>query len=348
MNPGGAWWLRRRGAGRLLAWVIGAFFAAIVFLFIMIAALLSGSNGCGDGQGPVSGKDIPPRLIPLYQAGAQRYQLGALGPAVLAAINGIETDFGRNRGTSSAGANGWMQFIPSTWARYGVDANRDGRKDPHNPMDAIFAAANYLHASGAPQNWHAAIFAYNPAEWYVAKVLAAAQRYASSGTVSTTAGGTTAGATAALVPQSLQTLPDGSCAKDAALPPGSLTAAQLKRLNGVTDVGWSGGPLATWIAYLYRYARQHGWDGASGQISLSGFRTAYQQRISGSSIKSGSHHQTTRWPGGAIDIGNATSRARFNYIIARSPYRGLIHNSGAAYGDPVHSSSGIAHGGSSF
>ena len=57
---------------------------------------------------------------------------------VLAAINEIETDYGRNLNVSSAGAMGWMQFIPRRKA-YGVDANDDGRKDPYNPVDAIFA-----------------------------------------------------------------------------------------------------------------------------------------------------------------------------------------------------------------
>ncbi|PZS32113.1 MAG: hypothetical protein DLM58_10390, partial [Pseudonocardiales bacterium] len=60
-------------------------------------------------------------------------------------------------------AVGPMQFIPSTWAGYGVDANGDGVKDPYNPVDAIFGAARYLHAAGASQNLRQAIFAYNHA-----------------------------------------------------------------------------------------------------------------------------------------------------------------------------------------
>ena len=67
---------------------------------------------------------------------------------MLAAINEIETDYGRNLNVSSAGALGWMQFIPSSWRTYGVDANSDGKKDPYNPVDAIFAAARYLKAAG--------------------------------------------------------------------------------------------------------------------------------------------------------------------------------------------------------
>ena len=90
---------------------------------------------------------IPAELLPLYQAAERRY---AVPWSVLAAINQIETDFGRNLGPSSAGAVGWMQFMPATWRAYCVDADGDGRADPANPADAIFSAAAYLRASGAP------------------------------------------------------------------------------------------------------------------------------------------------------------------------------------------------------
>jgi len=120
---------------------------------------------------------VPAVLVPIYQRAAAAYGLGPQGPAVLAAINGIETAFGTNLNVSSAGAVGWMQFMPPTWAAYGVDANGDGVKDPYDPEDAIHAAANYLSASGAPADWYRAVFAYNHADWYVAEVLANAQCY---------------------------------------------------------------------------------------------------------------------------------------------------------------------------
>ena len=66
---------------------------------------------------------------------------------VLAAINKIESNFGRNMGPSSAGAVGWMQFMPDTWLRWGMDGNGDGIADPWNPEDAIHAAARYLAAA---------------------------------------------------------------------------------------------------------------------------------------------------------------------------------------------------------
>ena len=111
---------------------------------------------------------IPPFLLPIYQAAGTQY---GIPWQVLAAINEIETDYGRNLSVSSAGALGWMQFIPSSWATYGVDANGDGKKDPYNPVDAIFAAARYLRAAGGATNINQAIFAYNHADWYVQSVL---------------------------------------------------------------------------------------------------------------------------------------------------------------------------------
>jgi Peptidase family M23/Transglycosylase SLT domain len=111
---------------------------------------------------------VPPFLLPIYQAAGVEY---GVRWEVLAAINEIETDYGRNLNVSSAGAVGWMQFLPSSWRRYGVDANQDGRKDPYNPVDAIFAAAHYLHVAGYSENPRRAIFAYNHADWYVDSVM---------------------------------------------------------------------------------------------------------------------------------------------------------------------------------
>jgi Transglycosylase SLT domain/Peptidase family M23 len=111
---------------------------------------------------------VPPFLLSIYQAAGIEY---GIRWEVLAAINEIETDYGRNLNVSSAGALGWMQFMPSTWQMYGTDANKDGRKDPYNPVDAIFAAARYLKAAGYEQDVRRAIFAYNHADWYVDSVL---------------------------------------------------------------------------------------------------------------------------------------------------------------------------------
>lgn len=89
---------------------------------------------------------------------------------VLAAVNYVETKFGRVRSRSSAGAQGPMQFLPSTWDAYGLGG------DVHDPRDAILGAANYLHASGAPADYRGALYAYNHSDAYVDAVLLYAQR----------------------------------------------------------------------------------------------------------------------------------------------------------------------------
>ncbi|MFL5863974.1 MAG: lytic transglycosylase domain-containing protein, partial [Solirubrobacteraceae bacterium] len=117
--------------------------------------------------------DQPPKfLIPIYKAAGRRYHVPW---QILAAINAIETDYGQNLNVSVAGAIGWMQFEPGTWLQYGVRAHGSGRPNPYDPEDAIFSAARYLAANGAPDDMHRAILAYNHAEWYVDAVLWRAQ-----------------------------------------------------------------------------------------------------------------------------------------------------------------------------
>ena len=114
-------------------------------------------------------------LLPVWQAAGQAY---GVPWSVLAAINKVESDFGQNMGPSSAGAIGWMQFMPDTWARWGVDANGDGLPDPWNAEDAIYSAARYLAATGGATDISSAVFSYNHAQWYVDEVLQLAQQYA--------------------------------------------------------------------------------------------------------------------------------------------------------------------------
>ncbi len=118
--------------------------------------------------------EIPPFLLPIYQAYGAQY---GIPWQVLAAINKIETGFGTNLNVSTAGAMGWMQFIPSSWRAYGCDGNEDGKKDPYNPVDAICAAARYLAAAGAEKDLRSAIFSYNHADWYVDEVLMYANQF---------------------------------------------------------------------------------------------------------------------------------------------------------------------------
>jgi hypothetical protein len=112
--------------------------------------------------------NIPPFLLPIYQAAGNAY---GIPWQVLAAINEVETDYGRDLSLSSAGAEGWMQFLPSSWAQYGVDASGNGYADPYNPADAIFAAARYLRAAGGRRHIRTAIFAYNHSQSYVESVM---------------------------------------------------------------------------------------------------------------------------------------------------------------------------------
>jgi hypothetical protein len=165
--------------------VIGLGLTIIVPLMavMLVFAAASSQAQCGGGApvGVSSAPGVPSDLVVIYDTAAGRFQLGAAGWAYLAAINYVETDFGHNLSVSSAGAVGWMQIEPGTWAQYAVSADPakpGSAPDPYDPWDAIFTAANYLHASGAPGDWPGAIFAYNHAGWYVSEVQQLAQHYA--------------------------------------------------------------------------------------------------------------------------------------------------------------------------
>ncbi len=145
------------------------------------AAVEEGAAG-GYGVSALAHAEIPPEYLRLYLRAAARY---GLDWAILAGIGKVECDHGRDPALSctqegavnSAGAGGPMQFLKSTWAEYGVDAEGDGPPDRWSPADAIFGAANYLRASGAPGNYREAIYAYNHARWYVEEVESWAAKY---------------------------------------------------------------------------------------------------------------------------------------------------------------------------
>ncbi len=139
----------------------------------VLATLLTGSTVSAQA---LDFYRIPLFLLPVYQAAAFQYDVPW---QILAGINEIETDYGTDLSVSSAGALGWMQFMPSTWLQYGVDATDAGYADPYNPVDAIFAAARYLHAAGASHHLRAAIFSYNHSQEYVESVMLRARLVAS-------------------------------------------------------------------------------------------------------------------------------------------------------------------------
>ncbi len=122
--------------------------------------------------------DIPPAMLTLYQSAAAAYHVPW---TLLAGIGMEETDHGRNNTTSSAGAQGLMQFIPATFASFGVDGNADGTIAINDDADSLYSAAHYLVASGAhngPDGIRQALYAYNHALWYVNDVLYYAAAYA--------------------------------------------------------------------------------------------------------------------------------------------------------------------------
>lgn len=178
--------------GRATISIAGAALLAVVGLLLLGgAAIALVGGGPSQASAPatevgisaLARAEIPPLYLRLYIAAAQRY---GIDWAILAGIGKVECDHGRDPSPSctregaenAAGAGGPMQFLASTWARYGVAADGDGRPDRWNPADAIYSAANYLRASGAPGDYRAAIYAYNHAWWYVAEVRSWAARYA--------------------------------------------------------------------------------------------------------------------------------------------------------------------------
>jgi murein DD-endopeptidase MepM/ murein hydrolase activator NlpD len=137
-----------------------------------LAAAEAAANSAGSSAAAHAvGDAIPPLFLALFKAAA--LTCPGMDWHVLAAIGQVESHDSTSAGTSSAGAEGPMQFLPSTFAHYEVDGNHDGVFDIQNPADSVFTAANMLCQNGAgrPGGLHGAIFDYNHAEWYVQMVL---------------------------------------------------------------------------------------------------------------------------------------------------------------------------------
>jgi hypothetical protein len=177
----------RLGLVHQVAGLISAPGARLVTLTRKVARIL-GPGGrieqLRGGQLPVSSASSgsrPTTYIQLFKDSAARYCPG-LSWTVLAAIGQIESGDGANVGPSSAGALGPMQFLPSTWAHWGIDAfGFTGAPNVMNPYDAVPSAARLLCADGAAaggKSLSQAIFDYNHADWYVSEVLGLAREYA--------------------------------------------------------------------------------------------------------------------------------------------------------------------------
>jgi hypothetical protein len=133
-------------------------------------------TGVGSGGEHLTA-DTPVDLRTLYMRAAATCP--GLPWGVLAGIGQVETDHGRNKAVSTAGAMGPMQFLPSTFAIYGVDGDGDGKANILDQPDAVYTAARYLCASGGgqPDTLYDAIFAYNHSDFYVKTVLGLAAQY---------------------------------------------------------------------------------------------------------------------------------------------------------------------------
>jgi hypothetical protein len=196
----------RRRLGTLAGASIVVVGGACLLLLMLVAALARlaaaplGGQTQSFGVSPRAQREIPAPYLSLYQQAAARY---GLDWAILAGIGRVECDHGRDPDPSctregavnSAGAGGPAQFLASTWRRYGVDGDGDGRIDRWDSADAIYGMANYLHASGAPGDYRKAIFAYNRADWYVAEVEHWASLYRGAAQASAASGIDTAATT---------------------------------------------------------------------------------------------------------------------------------------------------------
>ncbi len=159
----------------MLRTLIGLFLAVTVGAGIVSGAIAGVASGASV-RTPAAAADIPADYLALYQeAGAA----SGVPWQLLAAIGKVESDHGRNPAAyrpNEAGAQGPMQFISSSWARY-RGSSGSPHPDINDPRDAIFAAAAYLRVAGAPGDIPRAIYAYNHAWWYVDMVLRQMRAY---------------------------------------------------------------------------------------------------------------------------------------------------------------------------
>ena len=149
---------------------------AVVVGFGVVAGATAGVASAPAPPAAAAISDIPADYLALYQQAGLAY---GVPWQLLAAIGKVESDHGRNPNAyhrNEASAEGPMQFIPSSWARYRW-ASGNPNPDINNPRDAIFAAADYLRVAGAPQDIPHAIYAYNHAWWYVDMVVRQMRAY---------------------------------------------------------------------------------------------------------------------------------------------------------------------------
>ena len=155
-------------AVKVLVTLVVAVLIALAFSVASVGALFTALLGVTTPPPAVAAGGIPSEQVPVIQQAAATC---GLPWQVLAAVADVESDFGRNMATSSAGAIGYGQFLPSTWGAYGNGG------DPYDYRDALPAMARYLCDWGGPRDLRGALYAYNHAEWYVDLVLDVAAGY---------------------------------------------------------------------------------------------------------------------------------------------------------------------------
>ncbi len=223
------------------------------------------------GAGPV-GAPAPAADRPLFKAAAVQFGLGLQGPSILAGINEVETTFGTSdlpgvhAGANYAGAEGPMQFEPATWARYGLLAPGGASPaSPYDETDAVWSAANLLHANGAPGDWQAAIFAYNHAGWYVDEVLYDAAAMFQAGEAGAAPASSTSGSQAPMPADSIEVAEQ--CAAAEGVPSELTPGPTAQILPGGAAAAPQDAPAAVKLAIAagnelidkpYRYGGGHG------------------------------------------------------------------------------------------
>jgi hypothetical protein len=315
-------WSERRS----LLWLLFGLLSLPLLLAALSVGVLSGVQGSGRGgnyaPSPLALRDIPADYLRMYEAAG-----GAVGGwEYLAAIGKLETNHGRSRapgvvsGVNSVGCcSGPMQFSvvgrPSTWDSYGGDGNHDGKASPFDPEDAIPAAARYLQASGAPDDWDAAIFAYNHAAWYVAEVKQLAERYRGA-------------------PISVDGLPVGSAVSQA-LADGGPWLALVPGTSAVCDRRIVADVVA--ITGRYRLA-------AGDCFALSGHERAGEHPLGlGIDLVPAANGSWDLVAQAAIDFGwSPTCAATGCAGRLPSPFRFIGYNGYPGHGDPAHAG-GMAH-----
>jgi hypothetical protein len=246
----------------LVALALTILLPLLAVMLVFLAAAGESAAQCGiplGAAGPVGG--VPAADVPLFEGAAARFGLGARGPSILAAINYVESTFGTSNlagvhsGTSSAGAAGPMQFLAATWATEAVNAPGDPPGQPPNiydEADAVYSAAHYLHDSGAPTDWPAAIFAYHHSSAYVQQVLSLAASYYTQGLTaqrSATSTTATSGSGAASTGRAFSFPPaSGNPAGPITLAPGQLTIVAATEFTDATGA-WGDNLLISHDSY---------------------------------------------------------------------------------------------------